>query len=68
MSVYYRIVAKRAAVQAAENATATATATAGPSKKPRYEYDSDEEVDVEGTWEHKKRKAEMAKTAGRNHC
>lgn len=42
-----------------------ATSSAVPSKKPKYEYDSDEEVDHEGTWEHKKRKAEMTKTLGR---
>ena len=31
--------------------------------KPKYEYDSDEDIDG-GTWEHKKRKHEMTKTAG----
>ena len=31
------------------------------SDKPRYEYDSDEDTEG-GTWEHKKRKAEMEKT------
>ena len=33
------------------------------SDKPRYEYDSDEDIEG-GTWEHKKRKAEMEKTIG----
>lgn len=28
----------------------------------RYEYDSDEETDEQGTWEHKRRLAEMEKT------
>ena len=34
------------------------------SDKPRYEYDSDEDIEG-GTWEHKKRKAEMEKTIGK---
>ncbi len=33
-------------------------------EKRQYEYDSDEEVDEGGTWEHKARRMEMAKTAG----
>eukprot|EP00045_Choanoeca_perplexa_P015495 m.195829 g.195829 ORF g.195829 m.195829 type:complete len:177 (-) comp17007_c0_seq1:922-1452(-) len=31
--------------------------------KPQYSYDSDEDIDDQGTWEHKKRAAEMKKTA-----
>ncbi|EDO45757.1 predicted protein [Nematostella vectensis] len=53
-SVYFRILAKRAAAKAAASAKAN---------KPKYEYDSDEEIDEEGTWEHKRRKMEMWKTA-----
>lgn len=36
----------------------------GLKVKPRYEYDSDEETDG-GTWEHKKRLAEMSATKGK---
>ncbi len=32
-------------------------------EKRQYEYDSDEEIDEGGTWEHKARRMEMAKTA-----
>ena len=35
--------------------------------KPKYEYDSDEDTEG-GTWEHKKRTAEMQKTAGMVIC
>jgi hypothetical protein len=35
--------------------------------KPQYSYDSDEEIDSQGTWEHKKRAAEMKKTALQVH-
>ena len=31
--------------------------------KPKYEYDSDEDTEG-GTWEHKRRSAEMAATTG----
>merc|ERR1719259_416034 len=36
--------------------------------KVKYEYDSDEEVDDEGTWEHKRRKAEREKQERREGC
>lgn len=35
----------------------------GMDIKPKYEYDSDEEVEG-GTWEHRKRMAEMEATKG----
>ena len=35
----------------------------GIKVKPRYEYDSDEDV-ANGTWEHRKRTAEMTATRG----
>ena len=38
-------------------------ATVMINKKPKYEYDSDEEIEG-GTWEHKKRMAEMNATKG----
>lgn len=42
------------------------TSSGGHSKKRKhkYEYDSDEETEG-GTWEHKKRREEMEKTAGK---
>lgn len=37
----------------------------GSKMKFKREYDSDEEVDEEGTWEHKIRKAECEATKGK---
>lgn len=52
--MYMRILAQRNAFQAGETAKTE-------KDKPKYEYDSDEDTEG-GTWEHKKRKAEMRKT------
>lgn len=54
--MYMRILAQRNAFQAGETAKME-------NDKPKYEYDSDEDTEG-GTWEHKKRKAEMRKTQG----
>lgn len=51
-----RILAQRAACQGGRRAEV-------PEDKPKYEYDSDEDTEG-GTWEHKKRKAEMRETEG----
>ena len=34
------------------------------STNNKLEYDSDEELDEDGTWEHKRRKAELAHNKG----
>lgn len=52
--MYMRILAQRAACQGGRRAEVT-------EDKPKYEYDSDEDIEG-GTWEHKKRKAEMRET------
>lgn len=54
--MYMRILAQRAACQGGRRAEVT-------EDKPKYEYDSDEDIEG-GTWEHKKRKAEMRETEG----
>ena len=54
--MYMKILAQRAACQGGRTARAD-------NDKPKYEYDSDEDTEG-GTWEHKKRKAEMRKTIG----
>lgn len=54
--MYMRILAQRNAFQAGETAKME-------KDQPKYEYDSDEDTEG-GTWEHKKRKAEMRKTQG----
>lgn len=51
-----RILAQRTACQGERTAKAR-------EDKPKYEYDSDEDTEG-GTWEHKKRKAEMRDTEG----
>ncbi|XP_068740894.1 SURP and G-patch domain-containing protein 1-like [Montipora capricornis] len=55
--MYMTILAQRAACQ---GGTGRESARQN-NEKPKYEYDSDEDVEG-GTWEHKKRKAEMRKT------
>ena len=52
-----KILAQRAAYQSGP------AAVERDNDKPKYEYDSDEDTEG-GTWEHKKRKAEMRKTQG----
>ena len=60
--MYELIVAQKKAKEAQ-----AMTDIAGLKVKPKYEYDSDEDVDG-GTWEHKKRMAEMSATRGRIAC
>ena len=54
--MYMRILAQRTACQGERTAKER-------EDKPKYEYDSDEDTEG-GTWEHKKRKAEMRDTEG----
>ena len=55
--MYMRILAQRAACQGGGRRVEER------EDKPKYEYDSDEDTEG-GTWEHKKRKAEMRETEG----
>ena len=57
--MYMTILAQRAACQGGTERESARQV----NEKPKYEYDSDEDVEG-GTWEHKKRKAEMRKTEG----
>lgn len=52
-AMYDYVLAKRRAMEAE-----------GMTVKPKYEYDSDEDTEG-GTWEHKRRDAEMVATKGK---
>ena len=56
--MYEMIMAKKRMMEAQARVLA-----AGAKIKPKYEYDSDEDTEG-GTWEHKKRDAEMTATKG----
>ena len=57
-AIYEMMNAKKLAMEAQ-----AAALEAGLDVKPKYEYDSDEDTEG-GTWEHKKRNAEMVATTG----
>jgi len=57
-AMYDYVLAKRKAMELQAKALAE-----GMQIKPKYEYDSDEDVEG-GTWEHKRRDAEMLATKG----
>jgi len=57
-AMYEYVLAKRKAMEAQARAL-----EAGLKVKPKYEYDSDEDTKG-GTWEHKRRVAEMTATKG----
>ena len=59
-AIYDFLTAKKKAMEAQ-----AALLEVGVDVKPKYEYDSDEDTEG-GTWEHKKRMAEMAATKGKN--
>lgn len=59
-AMYEYLTAKRKAMEAQARLLA-----AGAEVRPKYEYDSDEDTDG-GTWEHKKRMAEMEATRGQS--
>jgi len=61
-AMYEYVLAKRKAMEAQARAL-----EAGLNIKPKYEYDSDEDVEG-GTWEHKRRTAEMTATKGTKYC
>ena len=61
-AIYDFLTAKKKAMEAQ-----AALLEVGVDVKPKYEYDSDEDTEG-GTWEHKKRMAEMAATKGKRQA